>query len=157
MASILSLTQIILRSKVDSYNMCSTYCTIVSLYIGRGAITQNTVTLSSSSFTATPPNFTLYGDTGGGPPVEYIWTRNGVVITNNDSYHIYFELNTDATRFTRERLSNAFCRSPLIVTGVLPGVYRYSVNNKATPTSVRRDINIEGIFSINYICEILSG
>ncbi len=64
---------------------------------GRGAITQSTVTLNSSSFTAIPPNFTLYGDTSGGLPVEYTWTRNGAVITNNGSYHIYFELNTDAT------------------------------------------------------------
>ncbi len=125
-------------SKVDNFtNSCFS--------TGRGAITQSTVTLNSSSFTATPPTFTLYGDTGGGPPVEYTWTRNGAVITNNGSYHTYFELNTDATRFTGEQLSNAFYRSPLIVTGVLPGAYRYSVNNKVTPTSMDRDINIEGM------------
>ncbi len=49
---------------------------------------------------------------------------------------------------TLNLLSNAFYRSPLIVTGVLPGVYRYSVNNKATPTSKDRDFNIEGILNI---------
>ncbi len=47
-------------------------------------------------------------------------------------------------QFTIERLSNAYYRSTLIVTGVLPGVYQYSVNNKATPTSMDRDFNIEG-------------
>ena len=92
----------------------------------------------------TPPTFTLYGDTGGGPPVEHIWTRNGVVITKDGSYNSSIVINTDASQFTNNRLSNAFYRSTLIVTGVLPGVYLYSVNKKATPTSVNGGINIEG-------------
>ncbi len=124
----------------------------VSLYIVRGAITQNTVTRVSSSFMATPPTFTLYGDTGGGPPVEYTWTRNGVVITNGGSYNIFIGINNDAGQYTNEILSNAYYRSTLIVTGVLPGVYQYSVNNKAMPTSVDRDINIEGNYwTLQYI------
>ncbi len=52
---------------------------------GGGAITENEVTLQSSLFMATPPTFTLYGNTSGGPPVEYTWTRNGAVITNTAS------------------------------------------------------------------------
>ncbi len=100
---------------------------------------------------ATPPTFTLYGDTGGGPPVEYTWTRNGAVITKNVSYSISIGINNDAGQFTRDILSNAYHRSTLIVTGVLPGVYRYSVNNKATPTSVDRDFNIEGITKVKAI------
>ncbi len=111
---------------------------------GRGAITINEVTLQSSSFTATPPTFTLYGNTSGGPPVEYTWTRNGAVITNNDSYIISVTLNYHVSTGTRNLLSNAFYRSILIVTGVLPGVYQYSVNNKATPTSMDENFNIEG-------------
>ncbi len=95
---------------------------------------------------ATPPTFTLYGDTRGGPPVEYTWTRNGAVITNNGSYSNSIGINNDAGQFTIERYSNAFYRSTLIVTGVLPGVYQYSVNNKATPNRVDRDFNIQGIF-----------
>ncbi len=93
---------------------------------------------------ATPPTFTLYGNTSGGPPVEYTWTRNNAVITNNDSYSISIETNNDAGQFTIERYSNAFYRSTLIVTGVLPGVYQYSVYNKATPSSVDRDFYIDG-------------
>ncbi len=92
---------------------------------------------------ATPPTFTLYGDTGGGPPVEYTWTRNGAVVSNGEGVAISIEINNDAGT-THERLSNAFYRSTLIVTGVLPGVYQYSVNNKATPSSVNQDFNIEG-------------
>ncbi len=91
---------------------------------------------------ATPPTFTLYGNTSGGPPVEYTWTRNDAVITNNDSYSISIGIN--AGQFTRDILSNAFYRSTLIVTGVVPGVYQYYVNNKATTTSVDRDFDIEG-------------
>ncbi len=92
---------------------------------------------------ATSPNFTLYGNTSGGPPVEYTWTRNGAVITNNDPYSISLGINIIGG-YTIDRLSNAYYRSTLIVTGVLPGVYQYSVNNKATPTSMDRYINIEG-------------
>ncbi len=65
------------------------------LHAGRGAIYQSTVTLHSSSFMATPPNFSLYGDTGGEPPVEYTWTRNGAVITNNSSYSISLRINNE--------------------------------------------------------------
>ncbi len=97
----------------------------------------------------TPPTFTLYGDTGGGPPVEYTWTRNGVVITNHDSYSISIGINTDAGQSNTDRYYNAFYRSTLIVTGVLPGVYQYSVNNRATPTSKDGNFNIEGNY---YIC-----
>ena len=93
---------------------------------------------------ATPPTFTLYGDTGGGPPVEYTWTRNGAVIPNGEGYAISIEINNDAGSTTHERLSNAFYRSTLTARNRHPGVYQYSVNNKATPSSVNQDFNIEG-------------
>ncbi len=102
---------------------------------------------------ATPPTFTLYGNTSGGPPVEYTWTRNGAVITNNDSYSISLIINNRIGQFTLEILSNAYYRSTLIVTGVLPGVYQYSVNNKATPTSIDGNFSIEGI---NLITDVTS-
>ena len=94
---------------------------------------------------ATPPTFILYGDTGGGPPVEYTWTRNGDVITNDDSHSIDIGIDNDRRiyHFT-DRFIYSFYRSTLIVTGRLPGVYQYSVNNRATPTSVNTDFNIEG-------------
>ncbi len=94
---------------------------------------------------ATPPTFTLYGNTSGGPPVEYTWTRNGAVITNNGSYSISIGINFNAGLYTIQILSNAYYISTLIVTCVLPGVYQYSVNNKATPTSMNGNFNMEGI------------
>ncbi len=94
---------------------------------------------------ATPPTFTLYGNTSGGPPAEYTWTRNGAVITNNDSYSISIGINNDAGQFTIERYSNSFYRKTH--TDSYWCTTWYSVNNKATPTSVDRDFNIEG----NYI------
>ncbi len=100
---------------------------------------------------ATPPTFTLYGDTGGGPPVEYSWTKNGAVITNGGSYNIFIGINIgnhEAGQFRFDIFLNAFYRSTLIVTGVLPGVYQYSVNNKATPNRVDRNFNIQGIIII---------
>ena len=96
---------------------------------------------------ATPPTFTLFGSTVGGPPVEYTWTRNGDVITNDDSYSIDINIDNsrplNGTSFT-ERFVNSFYGSTLTVTGMLPGVYRYSVNNRAIPTSLNTNFNIEG-------------
>ncbi len=87
---------------------------------GRGAITQSNSYVIIINFMAASPNFTLYGNTSGGPPVEYTWTRNGAVITNNDPYSISITLNGPVSTSTLNLLSNAFYISTLIVTGVLP-------------------------------------
>ena len=100
---------------------------------GRGAITTNNVSLSSSSFCSS--TFTLFGDTSGGPPTTYTWTRNGQVITNSSSYSISIQLNEDIMdEYTR--FQDSHYRSTLTVTGRLPGVYQYSVTNRATPSTV---------------------
>ena len=102
----------------------------------------------------TPLTFTLFGSTVGGPPVEYTWTRNGDVIINAGSYSIDIDLDNTRPLITgsfTERFINSYYRSTLIVTGMLPSLYRYSVNNRATPTSVNQDFNIEGN---NIICSI---
>ena len=118
---------------------------------GGGVITLNEVTLVSSSFMTTPPTFTLFGSTVGGPPVEYTWTRNGDVITNDDSYSINIDIdNTRPIDVFIERFINSYYGSTLIVTGLLPGVYRYFVNNRVTPTSLNTSFNIEGN---NYISQ----
>ena len=90
---------------------------------------------------AASPSFTLTGDTEGGPPENYTWTRNGAPITNNDSFSISIGVNnvTDLTAYANSRY-----RSTLIVTGMLPGVYQYSVSNRATPNTVTSNITIEG-------------
>ena len=90
---------------------------------------------------AASPSFTLAGDTEGGPPETYTWTRNGVSITNNDSLSISIGVNgvTDPSAYDNSRY-----RSTLTVTGRLPGVYQYSVSNRATPNTLISNINIEG-------------
>ena len=108
---------------------------------GHGAISMNLVTISSSSssFTSDPPTFTLFGNTSGGPPTTYTWTRNGQVITNNATYSISLQVDISHTRF-----QNSHYRSTLTVTGRLPGVYQYSVTNRATSGMVTDQITIEG-------------
>ena len=94
---------------------------------------------------AAPPSFTLAGDTDGGPPETYTWTRNGAPITNNDSFSISIGVNgvTDPSAYDNSRY-----RSTLTVTGRLPGVYQYSVSNRATPNTLTSSIlNIEGVCS----------
>ena len=89
-----------------------------------------------------PPTFTLFGNTSGGPPTTYTWTRNGQVITNNASYTIVIQVNQGAgAHFT-----HSLYRSRLTVTGRLPGVYQYSVTNRATSGMVTDQFTIvEGI------------
>ena len=88
-----------------------------------------------------PPTFILFGNTSGGPPTSYIWTRNGQVITNNASYNIAIQFNRGAGA----HFAHSLYHSTLNVTGRLPGVYQYSVTNRATSGMVTDKINIEGI------------
>ena len=86
-----------------------------------------------------PPTFTLIGDTSGGPPTTYTWTRDGQVITNSASYSIALQLDLDNSDVFRESIYH----STLTVTGVLPGVYQYSVTNRATSGMVTDQMTIE--------------
>ena len=90
-----------------------------------------------------PPIFTLVGDTSGGPPTTYTWTRDGQVITNSASYSIALQLNLDHGDVFQESIY----RSRLTVTGRLPGVYQYSVTNRATSGMVtdQMTIDFEGV------------
>ena len=116
-----------------------------------GIITENNVTFNSSTFMATPPTFTLYGDTAGGPPVEYTWTRDGIVITNSGIKPVpqvrWGGRNISPTIIVNERNVNAFYQSTLTVTARLPGLYQYSVTNKAMIRRVNSTFIIEGKYS----------
>ena len=119
----------------------------MQFYSGRGVITSNQVSLSSSSLMSDPPTFTLFGDTNGGPPTTYTWTRNGQIITNDASYSISIQIRLGSSEAFRE----SHYRSTLTVTGRLPGVYQYSVTNRATSGMVTGQftITIQGTY-INF-------
>ena len=104
--------------------------------IGRGAISGIQIILTS--FQSDPPTFTVLGATSGGPPTTYTWTRNGQVITNSASYSISIQLDRSPDGFQNSRY-----RSTLTVTGRLPGVYQYSVTNRATSSMVTGTFTIE--------------
>ena len=96
---------------------------------------------------ADPPSFTLIGDTTGGPPETSTWTRNGVTISDDgitltvpgvDTIHVYYS-NFNHLIFRQSRY-----RSTLTVTGNLPGVYVYSVINRAMSTPRTANFTIEG-------------
>ena len=99
---------------------------------------------------ADPPSFTLLSDTRGGPPEISTWTRNGEVISDNDSYTISLEVNevnridVFATDFDDAILRQSRYRSTLTVTGNLPGVYVYSVINRAMSAPSTASFTIEG-------------
>jgi hypothetical protein len=108
-------------------------------YVGRGSITSNQVSLSSSSFLIGSPTFTLVGETSGGPPTTYTWTRDGVEITNSSSFSISLSL----TRDDAMRYMDALYESTLTVRGRYPGVYEYGVTNRAATSTITNSITIE--------------
>ena len=110
------------------------------------------VSLLMNSFMADTPSFTLIGDTSGGPPVNSTWTRNGEVINDSNSYSISLAVNeVNTTRlgnpgvFDGVILQESRYRSTLTVTGNLPGVYMYSVINRAMSAPRTASFTIEGI------------
>ena len=107
-----------------------------------------------------PPSFTLRGDTRGGPPEISTWTRNGEMISDGGSYSISLEVN-EVNRidvfevdFDDAILRQSRYRSTLTVTGNLPGVYVYSVINRAMSAPRTANFTIEGIsFNIVSMCD----
>ena len=105
-----------------------------------GAITSVEVSLSStSSFRADPPTFTLTGETRGGPPTFYNWTRNGIEITNSSSFTISI-----SPKNVEELFSGSVYVSTLVVRGNLPGVYNYSATNRAIGYWIDDSFIVEG-------------
>ena len=99
---------------------------------------------------ADPSSFTLIGDTRGGPPEISFWTRNGEMISDGGSYSISLEVN-EVNRidvfqddFDDAILRQTRYRSTLTVTGNLPGVYVYSVINRAMSAPRTASFTIEG-------------
>ena len=104
------------------------------------------ILLSSYSFSSDPPTFTLVSVTDGGPPTTYTWTRNGQDVTSNASYSISLQVEQSFAGFQNSQYCNT-----LTVTGVLPGVYQYSVTNRATSGMVTDQFTIEGIRPLQLI------
>ena len=106
---------------------------------------------------ADPPSFTLLGDTRGGPPEISTWTRNGEVISDGGSYRIFLAVNevnridVFAGDFDDAILEQSRYRSTLTVTGNLPGVYVYSVINRALSAHRTASFTIEGTLHCSLI------
>ena len=113
-------------------------------YLPPGQITTNEVLLLEPSFFTDPPSFILIGSTSGGPPESYTWTRNGEEISDGGSYSISIGVSVHEEAFTMSRYV-----SILRVTGNLPGVYQYSVSNRAMSNMRTASYAIEGTLSIS--------
>ena len=120
--------------------------------LGAGVITIDTVDIvdMDSTFPGNPPEFSLRADTSGGPPEEYFWTRNGEPISDDDTFDIFLIVVTTlpGSQPCPDALGNSRYNSTLVVRGNQPGVYQYTVNNRATPTMVTSSVNIEGILPL---------
>ena len=112
---------------------------------GRGAIVSNQVSLSSALFLTDPPVFTLAGDTSGGPPETYTWTRDGVEITGGEVTNGgSFNISLSVKEGHPARFRDSHYVSMLTVTGRYPGEYAYIVGNKATKYNVFAMFTVEG-------------
>ena len=94
------------------------------LHADQGRITRNNVSLLSAAF---PSTFTLIGETQGGPPTTFYWSINGDRIKNSSTFTYNIKLNG---RFQQLFILSAFV-SFLTVTGRHPGIYEYTVSNRA--------------------------
>ena len=118
--------------------------------VGFGVINTSSISLMDPSFMTDPPSFTLIGDTTGGPPETSTWTRNGVTISDGGSYSISLTVPGVTSRNTIDLIAvsqifqQSRYRSTLTVTGNLPGVYVYSVINRAMSTPRTASFTIEG-------------
>ena len=102
-------------------------CMQLQVFPHAGRITQNEVSLQTSAFSSHPPTFTLAAGTIGGPPTTFYWSRNGARIINGSTFRYNIALNGTNNRFLA---ASAFV-SYLTVTGRFPGIYEYSVTNRA--------------------------
>ena len=116
--------------------------------VGLGVINTISISLVDPSFMADPPSFTLIGDTTGGPPETSSWTRNGVTISDGGSYSISLTVPGVTSTDTRDLIAvnqifqESCYRSTL--TGNLPGVYVYTVINRAMSAPRTASFTIEG-------------
>ena len=113
--------------------------------VGLGAINTSSISLVEPFMTN---SFTLIGDTTGGPPETSTWTRNGVTIHDGGSYNISLAVPgvniTELFLLDNQIFQQSHYRSTLTVTGDLPGVYVYSVINRAMSTPMTASFTIEG-------------
>ena len=90
-------------------------------------------------------------DTTGGPPEISTWTRNGVTISDGGSYSISLTVPGVTSTSTNDLVAinqifqQSRYRSTLTVTGNLPGVYVYTVINRAMSAPRTASFTIEGM------------
>ena len=101
-----------------------------------GGIETCVAALFNSSFLTDPPTFTLTGNTTGGPPTTYTWTRNGAAITANSTFSISIAVNGNE----RQDFQESRYISTLTVTGRQPGDYQYSTTNRAISGIVSSEV-----------------
>ena len=122
---------------------------MVGNLVGFGNINTISISLVDPSFMTDLPSFTLIGDTTGGPPETSTWTRNGVTISDDDSYSISLTVPGVTSLYVfafAPIFQQSRYRSTLTVTGNLPGVYVYSVINRAMSAPRTANFTIEGIY-----------
>ena len=117
--------------------------------VGLGVINTSLISLVDPFMT---DSFTLIGDTTGGPPETSTWTRNGVAISDGGSYSISLTVPGVTSRVSdflmgiSQIFQQSRYRSTLTVTSNLPGVYVYSVINRAMSAPRTASFTIEGIY-----------
>ena len=118
---------------------------IFSLLHSHGVIQRNFIMIkeSQTNFMGDPPVFTIIGETWGGPPTYYNWTKDGVLLTNSHQFSITIEAIPQSEGF---RYHDSIYHSTLTVNGHLPGSYKYRVKNVVSEV-IASSIIIQGTTS----------
>ena len=104
------------------------------------AISSSMINLSGSS-DFSQFQFVLIGISKGGEPTNFTWRRDGVDLASNAPYTIVHPELINDVYICSERIY----RSRLSVTGRLPGVFTYTVNNADTVNDIMGMFTVEGM------------
>ncbi len=85
---------------------------------------------SLANFLSGTPNFTIIGNTRGGPPTNCAWMKDGIAINTTAQFNI----STRAIPQNMEmRYQDSIYESSMTVVGRHPGMYQYSATNLLSP------------------------
>ena len=111
-------------------------------YIG-GAVTRSVVFIRTSGTTyLSEPNFVvLEARSAGGLPINYAWTRNNEIVSESHQFRIR-PPSVNGTNPQRYAFVDYY--STLIIVGRLPGVYGYTVSNRANRRPATGTVTLQG-------------
>jgi hypothetical protein len=84
---------------------------------------------SRTDFMSDTPHFSIIGKSVGGPPTDYRWSKDGLLLTSNATFNITMAAIPQNMML---RYQHNMFESIITVTGREPGFYQYTVTNQVS-------------------------